>query len=206
MSAANGEDEVAARELQRLAAEQLLVNGHIDEGLAILQTVLVTVGADVPKTPGRALASFLLRSAELRIRGLGFRERRERESRPEDPRARRRVLLRVANGLTFSDPMRGAYFQALHLALALKAGEPMRVALGLANYGAFSAIEGAPVEARASAIVARADVLVRRIDVPRARAARRWRARASRSSTGASVTRSRTSTRRARSFARGATA
>ena len=64
--------------------------------------------------------------------------------------------------------MRGSYFQALHLVLALKAGEPTRVALGLANYGAFNAIEGAPAERRASEIVEQAHALAVRLDAPRA--------------------------------------
>ena len=57
-----------AYEMQRRAAEQFLISGHIDEGLAVLREFLSLVGMRLPETPKRALLSLLLRRAHLRLR------------------------------------------------------------------------------------------------------------------------------------------
>ena len=40
-------------ELKRLASTQLLISGHVDEGLALLRTLLDPLGIRMPETPGR---------------------------------------------------------------------------------------------------------------------------------------------------------
>jgi tetratricopeptide (TPR) repeat protein len=64
-------------ELHRRAAQQLLISGHVDEGLRVLNTVLGRLGMSLPSTPRRTLLSLLTRRAWLRLRGIGFRERDE---------------------------------------------------------------------------------------------------------------------------------
>ena len=53
---------------QRLAAEQLLYSGHLDEGLSTIEDVLGTVNLRLAKTPTRALISLLRRRFRLRLR------------------------------------------------------------------------------------------------------------------------------------------
>src|SRR6185369_12846323 len=72
-----------ALHLRRRSAEELLRSGHIDEALAEFRIVLDAVGMELPKSPNRALVSLLLRRAQVRIRGLGFREREESQIQPE---------------------------------------------------------------------------------------------------------------------------
>jgi hypothetical protein len=167
LALAKGAEGSEALELRRRAAEQLLISGRFEEGMAILRAVLADVDVDVPATPARALAGFLARAAKLRLRGLDFKEHVPAAVAPADL-ARIDACFSAASGLTFSDPMRGLYFQALHLDLALKAGEPSRIALGLANYGAQLSSEGAPTKERAAAVIGRARQIAESIGVPRA--------------------------------------
>src|SRR6185369_11140711 len=66
---------VESLELQRRASEQLLISGHIDEGLVGIRTVLAHFDLKLAPTPRRALASLLARRAQVRLRGLGFKEK-----------------------------------------------------------------------------------------------------------------------------------
>jgi tetratricopeptide (TPR) repeat protein len=130
-----------ALELQRRAALQYLKSGHIDLGLAILQTVLATVGMSLPRTPLRSLASLLWRRGLLRLRRLRFRERPPDEIRAADL-ARIDVCWSAAVGLSVVDTIRGADFQARCLLVSLAAGEPSRIARSLALEAAHRASTG----------------------------------------------------------------
>ena len=61
--------------MKRLASTQLLISGHLDEGLALLRTLFGPMGMSMPETPRRALASLIWHRLRLRLRGLRFRER-----------------------------------------------------------------------------------------------------------------------------------
>jgi hypothetical protein len=93
--------------------------------------VLKAVGTSLARTPWRALASMLLRRAELRLRGLRFVER-PASAIPPDKLQSIDVAWSVVMGLSIIDPIRGADFQTRSLLLALKSGEPSRVARALA--------------------------------------------------------------------------
>jgi serine/threonine protein kinase len=157
-----------SRDLRRRASEQLLRAGHIDEGLATLEAVLTDVGLELPKTPTRALVSLVLRRAQLSIMGTGFTER-DAASVPADDLNRIDVCWSVGNGLGAVDVVRGADFQARHLVLALRAGEPYRIARALAWEAILTAAEGGSRgRARAAALVARSREIAARIQHPHA--------------------------------------
>ena len=80
--AAKGASAAESLECRRRAAEQLLRSGHVDEGLAVLESVLSAVGLRLSKSPKGALLSLLFRRAVLAVRGLGFAPR----DASEDPR------------------------------------------------------------------------------------------------------------------------
>src|SRR5262249_16803690 len=130
LEAARNIDQSRALDLQRRAAEQLLMGGHIEEGLKVLQTVLGAVGYKLATGPKRALLSLLIRRLHLRLRGIKF-VKRDLSEIPKEQILRIDICWAVAAGLGNVDPIRAADFQTRHLLLALRAGEPYRVARAL---------------------------------------------------------------------------
>lgn len=118
-------------ELRQRAGAQLLMGGHIEEGLEVFRAVLENVGFRLAKGPKRALMSLVMRRLLIKVRGLHFKERDE-ESIPETDLLRIDICWAVAAGLGVVDLIRGADFQSLHLLLALRAGEISRVARAMA--------------------------------------------------------------------------
>jgi serine/threonine protein kinase len=166
-AAASGAPAALALELHRRAAMQSLISGHIDEGLAALRTVLDAVGMKLAPTPRRALWSLLRRRAQLRLRGLGFRERDPSQLSAEHL-IRIDICWSVAVGLSIVDTIRAADFQTRNLLLALQAGEPYRIARALAWEAAHQANTGGPARRRTAKLIDAANVLARRIDHPHA--------------------------------------
>lgn len=125
------------------AAAQLLQSGRIDDGVQLLREVLGALGFAFPETPRRALASLLTSRARLRLRGLQFRLR-DASAIPADDLARIDIGHAAAISLGMADNIRGTDFHARTLLLALKAGEPGRVARALGLEGAFRALVDRP--------------------------------------------------------------
>jgi tetratricopeptide (TPR) repeat protein len=128
-------------EVQRLAAEKLLISGHVDRGLAVLRHVLRHVGMSLEKRPWKAMLRLWLLRLRLRLRGFGYRSRPEDACDPEDLR-RIDVCWSVEIGLCLVDVLHASEFHARHLLMALAAGEPRRVARGLAMEIFFGAMDG----------------------------------------------------------------
>ena len=154
-------------ELRRRAAEQLLLSGHVDDGLAEVGSVLASVGLKLPRTPRRALLSLLYHRARLKLRGTRFVERD-----PGDlaPRLLKTIDLSfsVAQGLIWVDVLRGAEFQTRVIRLALDAGEPGRLTRALALEAGFEATAGGDGPKRAIAMLKTAEEMARRRDDPSA--------------------------------------
>ncbi|MFS8071223.1 MAG: AAA family ATPase, partial [Byssovorax sp.] len=137
LAAAEQRTPEGAIERRRKAAEQLLRCGHIDEAMAALRTVLTAIGMDLPESSKRALPALLIRRTQVRLRGLGFRERHESEIAAEDL-VRIDTCWAVSTGLGLVDNIIGSYFQSRGLLLALDAGEPHRIARALAVEASYS--------------------------------------------------------------------
>ena len=146
-------------DFKRRAAQQLLMGGHIKEGLDQIRSVLAAVGFTFPAGPKRALFSLLMKRAQIRLRGLGFKER-DVSQIPESDLVRIDTCWAVSAGLGAVDLIRGADFQSRHLLLALKAGEPYRVARALAFEAAQIAMRGGAAGERAGQVSRRAKELV----------------------------------------------
>ena len=131
LQAANGSDHRASLELQRKAAYQFCISGHVDQGRTTLVAVVKEVGMSLPRGPRWALMSLLSNRARLRLRGIRYRERPEAAI---DPALLNRldVVWSAAAGLSMFDVVAGADFQTRGCLLALQAGEPFRLSRALA--------------------------------------------------------------------------
>jgi eukaryotic-like serine/threonine-protein kinase len=165
LSAAETHPSGEALDLRRRAADQLLRSGHIDQAMSTFRAVLGDVGMDMPETPRSALAALVFRRAQVRLRGLEFRERSPREIPAEDL-TRIDTCWSVAAGLGLVDTIVGSYFQARCLLLALDAGEPSRVARALAMEASYSAASGSASEARTALLLQRTYDLSSRLGQP----------------------------------------
>jgi len=165
LSAIEGADAATRLECRRRAAEQLLLSGHIEQGLETLGAVLGEVGLELPRSPRRALLSIVGRRAVVRVRGLGWRERDESEIAASDL-TRLDVVRTVTNGLALVDPIRAEAFQSRQLLAALRMGEPRRVARALAQEAVSRAAAGLPGEAEALRLVQTAQGIADRTGDP----------------------------------------
>ena len=121
---ASGEE---AQSLQNRAAGQLLMSGRIDEGIEVLRSVLREVGLHLPPSDRGALVQLVWHTARLRLRGLRYRTRTEEQVTPALLR-KVDVCWTVAHGLAGASPLHSMAFAARGARLALRAGEPSRIA------------------------------------------------------------------------------
>jgi tetratricopeptide (TPR) repeat protein len=141
LAAAGGAGAAESVELQRRAAEQLLISGHMEEGLSVIADVLNSMGMKLTPTARRALLSLLFLRARIRLRGLNFRTREETQI-PSEELIRIDTCWSVTRGLSMIDTIRGAEYQARHLLLALQSGEKYRIARALAIEVGYHALAG----------------------------------------------------------------
>jgi serine/threonine protein kinase len=135
-------------ELLRRAAFEYLRSGHVDKGSELLGGVMQQYGLNRSASSRRSLVALMLNRARLRLRGLSFRARDESQLSPETL-ARIDICWTASTGLGMVDHIHGAEFQTRHLLLALRAGEPRRVARALALEAGFLASQGGGARRRA---------------------------------------------------------
>lgn len=148
-------------ELKRLAADQLLKSGYIDEGLEILRACFAEHRVWVPDRPWKALAGVILNRVRIRLRGLRCRERSSDRLAPS-LLARLDALSTGALVLTAIDPILAAYFQARFCIEALEAGEPVRVSIALGLEAAYRSAGGYPHYERSLALLERCAEMAQR--------------------------------------------
>jgi tetratricopeptide (TPR) repeat protein len=156
-----------ALELRRYAAELYLTSGHIDEGLATLETVLGPMGMTMPASPTRALFSLLWRRASIRWVGLRGLHRLRDTIAPAEA-IRIDTCWSVAAGLGLVDTIRGADFQARHMQAALAEGDPSRAARAIAAEACYVSTQGVSSAPRTAKLLDAADGLAIRLGEPRA--------------------------------------
>jgi hypothetical protein len=141
LQATEGAGALERVELERRAAYQFCISGHLDQGQLVLRSVLRRVGMSLPATQTRALIALLVNRFRLWLRGLRFRPRDPAEIAAEEL-ARIDVTWSVGAGLGTKNIVLSPAFQALNLRLALAAGEPRRAVRALCWEAANRANEG----------------------------------------------------------------
>ena len=141
------------------------MGGHIKEGLELFNSILSAAGFKLAGGPKRALWSMVLRRLQIRLRGLNFVER-DASQISEVDLFRIDICSAIAAGLGAVDLIRAADFQCRHLLLALRAGEPHRIARAIAFEAAQTAAPGRKTRDRASKIAQQAGVLSERLGNP----------------------------------------
>jgi hypothetical protein len=152
-------------ENQLRAGVQYLISGRIAEALEALRGVLGAAGLAIPTTRRRTLWAFLARRAQLWIRGLRFRARGAAQV-SDDELNRIDLSWWIAWGLGCIDPLMGAYFQTRNLLLALRCGEPSRIARALALGAGHAAMLGRSGQAETVRLLGLAEDLTRAVDDP----------------------------------------
>jgi serine/threonine protein kinase len=165
LAAVKGATVAEALELCRLTAQQFLISGHIDEGLASLRDVLSAVGMRLPATPFGSLLSWKWQCLQIRLRGLGYRRRDPSQIAPADL-TRIDICWSASIGLSNVEWIRGTDFQSRCLLLALRAGERSRIAHSLAMYALHCSTAGLRAHARTAQLLEAADKLSREVGEP----------------------------------------
>lgn len=166
LRAAGGVNTSGALELRRRAAFQYCASGHNAEGRRVLVGVLESIGMAMPRNLWQAIISLFWYRFRLWVRGLKFQERdaaqvHERELHRVD------VTWAVSAGLSMIEAVTGAAFQPLNLLLALRAGEPHRLARALAWEAALRCgVRGRSGLPRATQFLALARSLADRLEDP----------------------------------------
>ena len=169
LQAASQAEGAQALELKQQAAEQLLLTGHLGEGLGVVDDILRVMNVVAPKTPWGSLLSLLFRRALLRLRGLSFRPR-SIDTIPRDKLVRVDTYFSLSRGLALVDTWRGVDFQTRYLLAALSAGEPVRIAMGIASEAAYRAADGVSARGVIEKLIAKATELANASDNVQARA------------------------------------
>jgi hypothetical protein len=150
-------------EMKRRATEQLLMSGHLDEGLANLREVLGNVGMKMPATPTQALVSLLWNRMRLRVRGMRFRER-DMSQVPAEELTRLDISWSASTGLSQIDPIVATDFQSQNVRQALDTGEPHRIARALAVEAGLSSVGAYTTEKRTNSLLQACGELATRLN------------------------------------------
>ncbi|HEX2657198.1 MAG TPA: AAA family ATPase, partial [Polyangia bacterium] len=155
---AAGADAPAALRLEwnRRAAEQFLLSGHLDRGLAVIDSVLAAIGLQGRLRRPFTLPSLAWQRLLIRVRGIRLVADARRELSAER-RAQLDASWTVACSLGALDFLRGAEFQSRHLLMAVETGDPRLLLRALTLEAAFAATPGPGSARRSAAFLALAE-------------------------------------------------
>jgi hypothetical protein len=159
----------AAADLGLRAAEQYLIGGYFERGVGRISTALSEVGLHYPRSTALALLETVRLLAPVQWFGVPSREARNSSAKPVDSLRLRQVDISraAAKGMFDVDPLRAALFELRALRVALRAGEPARIARALAGVGSMLVMQGR-IEAslRGAELLSRANTMATRLADP----------------------------------------
>jgi serine/threonine protein kinase len=154
-----------AVELRRRSAYQYCISGHLDQGMAAMQRLLMQLGMRIPTGSVAIIASLLRNRLRLWLRGLKFRERKESEIEPA-LLSQIDVVWSAATGIAMNDYIAAAALNTHGLILSLGSGEPYRIARALSLAAGHAANEGR--KSAANKLIAVAEKVTERCGHPHA--------------------------------------
>jgi hypothetical protein len=165
LAAGDGANADIGFSCRRHAAHELLVSGHIHDGLALLRSVLAEIGEPMPASTAAAKRHLMWRWLRVALRGTSFRERTTPDARTSIDELRLDMLRSASLGLSMVDVLPGASFQARAVLVALRLGDRNRIAYALCFHAMYLASSGVRVGA-ARRLIARAREIATGIDSP----------------------------------------
>jgi hypothetical protein len=162
LAAAEGASAETGFQCRRRAAHELLVSGHVQEGLAMTRQALAELGEELPRSTAAAKRQLIWAWAKIAVRGTKVVER------PTSARAAldelRLDMMRSASiGLSMVDLVPSAAFQARSVLLALRMGDKRRIAYALAFHAMFLGSRGIRLE-RARSLVAQSRAIATELE------------------------------------------
>lgn len=142
MAAAEWADPVTRLELRRMAAQQLLTGGHMEQGIEVLADVLRHANMEFPADTRRAYMLVAWNLALLRVNRLTWKSVSE-DQVDSDQLNKIEVCWTVATGFALADSVRAMVFGVKGARLALDGGEPFRIARATSLASVASAALGA---------------------------------------------------------------
>jgi eukaryotic-like serine/threonine-protein kinase len=164
LAALDGVDDHRRLDLQRRAAEELLVSGHLDEGWAAMHSVMERLGLSAPRSTAGAVARVLWGRARRAMFKQPFRP----AAQPIDERTQ--VRLDTVASLSWVawmvNPILAAGLQAQYLPLALKSGDGGHAATALIIEALVSAGDGVKSQQRTQRLVDEARAVAIQVEIP----------------------------------------
>ncbi len=130
-----------ALELRRLASEQLMRSGQMEEGLSLIRELLDSVGVSVPRSSAGVIASILYGRTLTAVRGRTYRRTPPEAIDPLDL-WRLRALWSLVSSVNVTNPVLGYATSMIYQRLALRTGDAYHAATSLALSGVFASSRG----------------------------------------------------------------
>jgi hypothetical protein len=167
LAAADGmRDDPVQIDLERRAAEQLLLGCEVDAGMTASKRVLARVGLRLPESRLTTILSILGRTLWLKRRGLSFRHRQAQDV-PVETLQKIDVCFSVGTGISHFDAFRAYELTVRATLMALSAGEPRRVVLTVSHW---ALLQGLQNPERGEGIFRHVEALTRKESDPELRA------------------------------------
>jgi serine/threonine protein kinase len=153
-------------EMRRLAAEQLMRSGYIDDSMRLFKELCTEIRVPFPHTPAQAIRGIVIGRIRTHIRMMrGLPEPILGKTRPS--RLIRLELMRTgAVTLNLADPVAATYFQVRHIAEALRTHEPSQLATALAIEASVRVAPGTRTPAKSLRLIAKADQIAAQLGDP----------------------------------------
>ena len=130
-----------AIDLRRRAMQQLLLMGHHERALELLDALMRWLDLPNPTKPRRIMLQLLRRRASIRLRRIALPAPSATAPEPLE-RARLDVLWDAGAGFTLLDPLRAFYFHSLNLDLCFRIGDHARLTRALIGEAPYIAATG----------------------------------------------------------------